>query len=184
MGTKLIRLNQLNSVILSDLGTVGLRTAVARDDFGDVNVWRSDQESGVDYQDACTSEFTDLIVLGEPKAVAMKMVAELAVGRGVYEKPISMTLAQGLNWALHWYTGESSEKAEVIDRLIGMRNRSFQRLEHDRFHLSDLWINDLLSAIDQAIQARDWLSFLAAVDRLYKLDALGIDQAPPAAGVG
>lgn len=154
---------------------------VARDDLGDVDVWHSQQgawirEPSVDGQDVSAGEFINLIVLGEPKAVETKMVIELAFGRGIFEAPISMTLAHGLNWAHHWYAGAFySEKAEIIDRLNGMRKRSIQRLGYDRFHFSSLVINDLLSAIDEAIERRDWLYFVFNIERLYEQDALRLD---------
>jgi hypothetical protein len=180
MGTKLISLTQLNNEHLSESRMAVFRTVVARDDLGDVDVWHCQQgawikEPGVDEQCTSTGEFTNLIVLGEPKVVATKMATELAFGRGVFEAPISMTLAHGLNWAQHGYTRECTEKSEMLDRLNGMRKRSFQRLEYDRFHFSSLVINDLLSGIDQTIKRRDWLNFVAAVEQLYGQDALRID---------
>ncbi|MFT4730574.1 MAG: hypothetical protein ACI9UN_005102 [Granulosicoccus sp.] len=180
MGTKLISLTQLNNEHLSDSRMAVFRKVVARDDLGDVDVWHCQQgawtkEPGVDDQDAAAGEFTNLIVLGEPKVVATKMVTGLAFGRGVFEAPISMTLAHGLNWAQRRYTRESTEKAEMLDHLNGMRKKSFQRLEYDRFHFSSLVINDLLSGIDQSIKRRDWLNFVAAVEQLCRQDALRID---------
>jgi hypothetical protein len=175
MGTKLISLNRLNREHLSDLGTLGFRTVLARDDLGDVMIWRSHQESDVDHEDTSAGEFIDLIVLGEPKAVATKMVTELAFGRGVYEKPILMTLAHGLNWTHHWYAEKCPEKAHMLNRLNGIVERSFQHLEHDRLNFSSLLINDLLSAIDQSIKKRNWLDFEANVERLYEQDALKSD---------
>jgi hypothetical protein len=129
MEARLISLNQLNSENLSDLETVGFRTVLARDDLGDVTIWRSHQESDIDHQDTSTSEFTDLIVLGEPKAVATKMVTELVFGRGVYEKPILMTSEHGLIWTHHWYAEKCPEKACMLNRLNGIVERSYQHLE-------------------------------------------------------
>lgn len=181
MQDRIISMTQLNSDHLFDSGTAVLRTVLARGDFGDVGVWHSQQGTWIrelDVHDQGTSvgEFTNLIVLGEPKAIATKMVTELVFDRGVFETPISMTLAHALNWAHHWFAGAFlSEKAEMINRLEGMRKRSFQRLEYDRFHFSCLLINDLLCEIDQTIKRRDWANFVAAVERLDEQDALRLD---------
>ena len=180
MQPQLITLAQLNSDHLFDSGTKGFRVVLARDDLGDVKVWYSHQgawssELGVDGQCASAVDFADLIVLGEPKVVATKMVTELAFGRGVFESPISMTLAHGLNRAHHWDIKECSEKVEMIDRLNGVQKSSFQCLEYDRFHFSSILINDLLSAIDETIRTRDWLNFVEAVERLDAQDALKIN---------
>ena len=180
MQPQLITLVQLNNDHLFDSGTKGFRVVLARDDLGDVKVWYSHQgawssELGVDGQSTSVVDFADLIVLGEPKGVATKMMTQLAYGRGVFETPISMTLAHALNRAHHWDIAECSEKADMIDRLNGMQKRSIHRLEYDRFHFSSLLVNDLLSAIDETIRTRDWVNFVEAVERLDAQDALNIN---------
>lgn len=144
---------------------------LARNELGDVKVWNSSQsllttDVAAASRDVTTNAFTDLIVLGEPKAIVSKMVTELAFDRGFFEAPIAMTIAYGLNWAHHWLTGAFfSEKSVMIERLHKIRTRFFTLGRGHPIVYSPL-LNELLCAIDQTIKTRDWPSFVVAVERL------------------
>ena len=92
-----------------------LREVRAEDEFGTVRVWSSLQMSwfwaGNDAQLHTTNpESFDLLVRGAPKSVATQMVTDKAFDRGLFEAPVLMTLAQGINWVHQWDQGGRSAK--------------------------------------------------------------------------
>lgn len=109
----------------------------------------------------------DLIVSGEPKFIASAMVTEHAFDRGLFEAPITVTLAQGLNWAHQWDEGRRSDKAEILDQLCWMMECAHHCLNYDRYHFSHRSIEQLLCATDNSMRLHDWTGFVLNIKRLY-----------------
>jgi hypothetical protein len=180
MADRLVSIAQLDRAYLPGSEKSVLRTVLARGHFGDVKVWSSHQMSWVWASNdpdvrSSSGEFIDLIVLGEPKAIATKLVTELAYDKGLFEAPISMTLAQAINWAHQWNQSPGTEKVDLLDQLYWMRERAYQCLHFDRYHFSVLLVEDLIGVIDQAIKAGNWLCFMLNIDRLHDHEEMKFD---------
>ena len=149
-----------------------LREVRAEDEFGTVRVWSSHQTSwfwaGNDTQLHTTNpESFDLLVRGAPKSVATRLVTDKTFDRGLFEAPVLITLAQGINWAHQWDQGERSAKAEVLNQLSWMKERASRCLDYDRYHFSTVPIEALLNIIDEAIKERNWPAFVVNIENLY-----------------
>ena len=157
-----------------------LQEVRAWDEFGTVMVWSSYQMSwfraGKDTQLQTTTHASfDLLVQGPPKSIAAQLVTHQTFDGGLFEAPVLITLAQGLNWAHRWGHGGRSEKAEVLNQLYWMRGRVSLCLNYDRYHFSTVPIEALLSIIDKAIEGRDWPTFVINIENLYEQKPMKFD---------
>lgn len=157
-----------------------LRDVRSEDEFGTVKVWSSLDLSWFWVSvhppiSTAPNVFFDLVVQGYPKAVAAELVTIQAFDQGLFEAPISMTLAQGSNWAHHRDNAEHSELTEVLDKLYWMTGSFYRCLNYDRYHFSTVEIGNLLSVIDAAILGRDWPAFVQNIDKLKGLNEMNYD---------
>ena len=144
---------------------------LARGILGDVKVWSSSNS----YTSLPTNGLVNLIVRGDPKTIATKLVTDPVFDQGLFEAPILMTVAQALNWVEQWDSTEQSNKAKVLDQLCRSRERAYSCLKFDRFHFSTLSIKDIVGAIDRAIVARDRSEFVVLIDRLHGQKEFTVD---------
>ena len=157
-----------------------LRDVRSEDEFGTVKVWGGLDLSwfGVSVHPPTSTApnvFFDLLVQGHPKAVAAELVTIQAYDQGLFEAPIAMTLAQGLNWAHHRDNAEHSELTEILDKLYWMTGSFYLCLNYDRYHFSTVEIENLLSAIDATILERDWPAFVQNIEKLKRLNEMNYD---------
>ncbi len=148
----------------------------ATGEFGDVKLWSKCELSSYWNADAQlhTREkaLFNLRVLGHPKTIAAEMLLESAFDRGLFEAPISMTLAYGFNWVHQWNSDLRSEKANLLDQLCEMKESAMRCLSYDRYHFSTTPIEALLSMIDDAVTSKDRLAFIENTAHLNELEAM------------
>jgi len=175
-----ITLSQLVAGTWSVPKNHSLKDVRAEDEFGTVKVWGNTHLSW-SWVSAHPPALTrpnasfHLVVQSSPKTVAAELVTIQAFDRGLFEAPISMTLAQGVNWAHHWNHGKRSEKTVVIELLYGMIGRAYRCLNGDRYHFSTVAITNLLSVIDATILERDWPTFVQNIEKLNVLKEMSYD---------
>lgn len=153
-----------------------LRYVLAQGKFGRIKVWSSHEISwnwkpdDVDSH-VLTPTFFDLIVLGDPKLIAVHLVTDSVFFRGVIEAPISMTLTNGLLWVQETHP----DKVEILDRLHWMIARVRVNLKYDRYHFTTVSILALIVIIDRALAAADKSVFAANIEQLFEHESMNFD---------